>query len=77
MAIKQKDLLERKMSRSMTKPTKQPLVPAKTQMSLVRSDQPEHPPSLFSLHCPPEEGFDPWLPIKHTLKTDQTGRIPG
>ena len=39
-------------------------------------DEPGHLPSLISLHCLPEEGLGPWLPKKHTAKTDQTGQMP-
>ena len=34
-----------------------------------------HPQSLTSLRRPSEESLDPWLPIKRTAKTDQTGRM--
>ena len=37
--------------------------------------QPGHPQSLTSLRRPSEESLDPWLPMKRTAKTDQTGRI--
>ena len=37
--------------------------------------QPGHPQSLTSLSRPSEESLDPWLPIKCTAKTDQTGRM--
>ena len=40
------------------------------------SDQPGHPPSLISLHCP-HEAMGPQLPIERTAKTDQTGQMPG
>ena len=33
------------------------------------SDQPGHPPSMISLHCPHEETLGPWLPIERTAKT--------
>ena len=29
-----------------------------------------------SLRCVHEESFGPYLPIKHTVKTDQTGQMP-
>ena len=45
-------------------------------MSSEDSDQPGHPPSLISLRCPREESLGPWLPIKRTAKTDQTGQVP-
>ena len=28
--------------------------------------------SLISLHCPPEDTLDTWLPTEHRAKTDQT-----
>ena len=34
-----------------------------------------HPQSLISLRRPSKESLDPWLPIKCTAKTDQTGRM--
>ena len=37
--------------------------------------QPGHPQCLISLRRPSEESLDPLLPIKHTAKTDQTGRM--
>ena len=37
--------------------------------------QPGHPQSLTSLRRLSEESVDPWLPIKCTAKTDQTGRM--
>ena len=40
------------------------------------SDQLGHPPSLISLRCPLEETVGPYLPIKRTVKTDQTGWMP-
>ena len=40
------------------------------------SDQPGHAPSLINLPCPHEESLGPKLPIEHTAKTDQTGRMP-
>ena len=33
------------------------------------SDQPGHPPSLISLHCPHKEAVGPWLPIERLAKT--------
>ena len=33
------------------------------------SDQPGHLPSLISLHCLPQEGLGPELPIKCTVMT--------
>ena len=39
------------------------------------SDQPGHPPSLISLHCPHEEALRSWLSFERTAKTDQTGRM--
>ena len=39
------------------------------------SDQLGHPPSLITLRRPHEETLGPQLPIEHTAKTDQTGRI--
>ena len=35
------------------------------------SDQPEHPPSLVSLHCPHEEALGSWPPIEITVMTDR------
>ena len=52
----------------MTKPTKWPVHPAKTQISLGI-----HPLSLISLQYVHVETKHPWVPIKHLAKTDQTG----
>ena len=42
------------------------------------SDQPGHPPSLISLHCPHEETLGPQLPIQCTAKTPiRLGGCPG
>ena len=42
------------------------------------SDQPGHPLSLISLHCPQEETIDPWLPTECTGKTlIRLGGCPG
>ena len=38
------------------------------------SDKPGQP-MLISLRCPPEESLGPKLPIKHILKTAQTGHL--
>ena len=46
----------------MTKPMKWHVCPVKT-------DQPEHLPSLISLRCPHEETLGPDLPIERTAKT--------
>ena len=40
------------------------------------TDQPEHLPSLISLCCLHEEELGPKLPVKFTVKTDQTGWMP-
>ena len=46
----------------MTKPTKWPVRPVKTQIRLgIR---------------PHEESLGPWLPIEHTEDSDQAGRMP-
>ena len=54
----------------MTKPTKWPVCPAKSQISLgiCQSDQ--------GLCCPHEETLGSTLTIERTAKTDQTGRMP-
>ena len=51
----------------MTKPTKLPAGPTKTQISWAstHSDQ--------NLCCPHEEILGPLLPIEHTVKADQPG----
>ena len=42
------------------------------------SDQPGHPPSLISQHCPPEAKVGPKLPIERTAKTlIRLGGCPG
>ena len=57
----EKRLFKLHFSRSMTKPTKWPVRPAKTQSG--------HPPSLISLRCLHEETLGPKLPIECTEMT--------
>ena len=48
----------------------------KMTVTIVDSDQPGHPPSLISLHCPHEETLGSKLSNKRKAKTDQTGQMP-
>ena len=48
-----------------------------TCVSSEDSDQPGHPPSLISLHCPRRKmGQDLAIFRKHSEDSDQTGRMP-
>ena len=64
-----KFLFQMDLSRHTTQPTK-------WRAPIEDSDQPGHPPSLISLHCPHEDSLGPWLPFECTVKTDQTGQMP-